>query len=268
METDAGWVSTSAKTGLDHLGAQAPCIHIYGRLIPGITNVTDRARYYSFYPWLFAALDRVDESLTPSRLQDLFRRAECLFTLIAERHARVSGGSDGTRRSDRHGIAMVGRDSLLPALDTLESSSGELRLSQYATLESHDERYFKNPWGGLAQYYRGTLEELGILIADSKTGARYTEEIGKPIAGALEKTVEGEQFVQALLRDVVSLDDLDSFAPLCPCQLSESEDEHDSLIDTFFDRAENHSEEGRFRRDSLCLLLHLSRTYADRGIDL
>ena len=35
--------------GLDHLGVQAPCIALYGQLLPVITNVTDRARYYSFH---------------------------------------------------------------------------------------------------------------------------------------------------------------------------------------------------------------------------
>jgi len=42
----------TAIGGLDHLGTQAPCVLIYSQLLPGITNVTDRARYYSLYPWL------------------------------------------------------------------------------------------------------------------------------------------------------------------------------------------------------------------------
>ena len=29
--------------GLDHLGVQAQCIALYGQLLPGITNVTDRS---------------------------------------------------------------------------------------------------------------------------------------------------------------------------------------------------------------------------------
>src|SRR4030095_3386246 len=38
--------------GLDHLGIEVVSANIYGNLLPGITNVTDRARYYSFYPWV------------------------------------------------------------------------------------------------------------------------------------------------------------------------------------------------------------------------
>ncbi|MBK7859639.1 MAG: hypothetical protein IPJ65_13680 [Archangiaceae bacterium] len=44
--------------GLDHLGVQAPCIALYGQLLPGITNVTDRARYYSFHPWLLWSFEK------------------------------------------------------------------------------------------------------------------------------------------------------------------------------------------------------------------
>ncbi|HQP37582.1 MAG TPA: hypothetical protein PLI95_20495, partial [Polyangiaceae bacterium] len=44
--------------GLDHLGVQAPCIALYGQLLPGITNVTDRARYYTFHPWVLWSFEK------------------------------------------------------------------------------------------------------------------------------------------------------------------------------------------------------------------
>src|SRR4051795_12310397 len=78
--------------GLDHLAVQAPCINIYGRLLPGITNVTDRARYYSFYPWLIWSFDQAGFTLYDNDFIERFRRADCLFSLIAERHAAMAGG--------------------------------------------------------------------------------------------------------------------------------------------------------------------------------
>src|SRR5438105_5037162 len=39
------------KIGLDNLGTQQPCVVIYTRLLPGVTDVTDRAAYCGFYPW-------------------------------------------------------------------------------------------------------------------------------------------------------------------------------------------------------------------------
>ena len=42
------WVSPPKLSVVLIAGSQAPCVLIYSQLLPGITNVTDRARYYSF----------------------------------------------------------------------------------------------------------------------------------------------------------------------------------------------------------------------------
>ena len=55
---DIGWVEPEKPIrGLDHLGVQAPSIALYTQLLPGITNVTNRARYYSFHPWLIRSFE-------------------------------------------------------------------------------------------------------------------------------------------------------------------------------------------------------------------
>lgn len=95
--------------GLDHLGVQVPCIALYGQLFPGITNVTDRARYYSFQPSVVWAFERRYRDHSVDEFRRVLRRAECLFALIAIRHARVVGDND----DGLHGRAMVGHDKLL-----------------------------------------------------------------------------------------------------------------------------------------------------------
>lgn len=79
MEITTAWVKPPPQIGgLDHLAVQAPCISIYGRLLPGITNVTDRARYYSFYPWLIWSLDRQGFTRYGDEFTGRFRRTDCL----------------------------------------------------------------------------------------------------------------------------------------------------------------------------------------------
>ena len=96
---DIGWVEPAKPIrGLDHLGVQAPCIALYGQLLPGITNVTDRARYYSFHPWLIRSFEQRYRDHSINKFRRVLRRAECLFALIAIRHARVVGDGDERRR--------------------------------------------------------------------------------------------------------------------------------------------------------------------------
>ena len=92
MDISTSWVKPpTAIGGLDHLAVQAPGINLYGKMLPGITNVTDRARYYSFYPWVVRSLKKRGH-VDGDTFIDLFSKADCLFTLIAERHAKVAGG--------------------------------------------------------------------------------------------------------------------------------------------------------------------------------
>jgi hypothetical protein len=106
MNVEMGWVEPAGRgQGMDHLAIQAPCITLYGELLPGITNVTDRARYYSFYPWFLKAYDRLRPKIP---LQGALRRAECLFALVAERHSTAT-----SEPQELHGARMVGRNRLV-----------------------------------------------------------------------------------------------------------------------------------------------------------
>ncbi|MCM5570490.1 hypothetical protein M6I34_08215 [Burkholderiaceae bacterium FT117] len=254
MKVETAWVSPpQAIGGLDHLGTQAPCILVYGQLLPGITNVTDRARYYSFYPWLIWSFDQRYAKDDEARFVEFFRRADCLFTLISERHARKTDGIN-----ERHGVAMVGRNQLTPALDRLEKGE-PMVLSKYTSQES-PQRYFKNPLGGLSQYYAGTLSELQLMDASTKPWIKYTKELGAPLAQQVESHINANRFWQVVESDSVTAEDLDSLSDLCACQLPRSADERNTLVDLFFDRTNSHAQEGLQRRRSLGLILHLARS--------
>jgi hypothetical protein len=48
------WTDYRDKSGLDPLGMQNSSINLYQRLLPGISNVTLRMRYYGLYARLAA----------------------------------------------------------------------------------------------------------------------------------------------------------------------------------------------------------------------
>jgi len=253
MDYLTGWVKQPKSAGgLDHLGSQAPCINLYGRLLPGITNVTDRARYYSFYPWFFWAYEKEYQSINWEEVVERYRKADCLFTLIAARHANQTDHDD-----DNHGIAMIGRNTLVKALTELEDGH-PLYLNKYSTREpDNPNRYFKNKLGGLGQYYIGTFKELGLLDGDSKTGVKYTIQRAQDISGAMDAGVDRKLFFEAIKNDEISTDMLDALSVFCPCQLSKNSNEQSMLIDLFFDRKNIYDIDGQQRRNTLCLIMHL-----------
>ncbi len=187
----------------------APCIDLYSRLLPGITNVTDRARYYSIYPWFIWAFDKRYKDADSEKFEQLFRRADCLLTCVAERHSQSTDHDTA-----KHAIGMIGRQTLVPALGELQGSK-TLRLSDYATREENDRRYFKNRLGGLGQYYIGTLQDLKILDIGERGWIRYTRERGQALAEAVDRYVDGDSFFAALEKDRVSLASLDELEKFC-----------------------------------------------------
>jgi hypothetical protein len=226
---------------------------LYAQLLPGITNVTDRARYFSFYPWLIWAIEQHGGPLRRKPLYQIVRRADVLYTLIAARHQQAGGGV-----KQDHG-ALIGANTIFPEL----SRSGEgaaLRLSEFATTEADPTRYFQNRLGGLGQYYLGTLRDADILTGDLRSGVRYTPGRGLTLARAFNEGVNRGLFFEVMESDRVATEELDSLSPFCACRLHENPPEQEALVNLFFSRdGDFHEEAGSTRRRTLALALDLCR---------
>src|SRR5690349_4578714 len=57
---DVEWLERdqSFVEGIDHLGILVVSTNIYANLLPGVSNLTERARYFSFYSWVFHSFAR------------------------------------------------------------------------------------------------------------------------------------------------------------------------------------------------------------------
>lgn len=261
MQVKSAWVKPPPQVGgLDHLAVQAPCINIYGRLLPGITNVTDRARYYSFYPWLIWAFDQAGFAKYDDGFIERFRRADCLFSLIAERHAVAVGGPH-----DNHAAAIVGSNTLNAVASALDDES-KITLSHYSLRNGAKARYFANRLGGLGQYYLGVLRELNVLDGDTHQGIKYTRQIGGEIATRVDAGVNRKLFLKIVESGVVSRSDLDKLSAFCPCRLANNEAEQSILADLFFVRGPFHDPDALPRRRSLQSLLNLTALLSKEGL--
>jgi hypothetical protein len=258
MSIVAGWVHPPKyKKGLDPLGVQQPCIAVYSTLRPGITNVTDRIAYFGFGPWFIWSYAQRHRNTTVSKFIEMLRRAEVLLALIGIRHALTT--NDGF--PDQHDGALVGVDTLRSVV-TNARANAVIRLSEYATLDDVDERYFKNRRGGLGQYYLGPLRDEYQLLGEREGRViDFTIERGKPMAEAVAAGVNSEKFFQCLDADRASIQDLDSLSPFCPCQLrtKSRRSERALLLDTVLGLQPSLSLNAETRRRSIELIIDFLR---------
>jgi hypothetical protein len=91
MDALPQWTEPSEKRGLDPLGMQNSGVVLYQSLLPGISNVTLRMRYYGFYCWLSDAYARHEGSTGVEDWRKWVQRCEALYALISS----AAGGEGG-----------------------------------------------------------------------------------------------------------------------------------------------------------------------------
>ncbi|MBX5463859.1 MAG: hypothetical protein IRZ28_22570 [Steroidobacteraceae bacterium] len=70
---------------------QTSSVSLYQRLMPGLSNVTLRVRYYGYYAWLSRMYARRTGSTDPAVWQRFVRRGEALYALIAQNAGTETG---------------------------------------------------------------------------------------------------------------------------------------------------------------------------------
>lgn len=225
--------------GRDPLGIQAINIHLYSVLVPGITNVTDRLRYYSFFPWILKLYK--DENIKLDFVPFL-RRAEFLFGVITYFHHIGESGH------------MVGTMVMGHVASDLNKNQ-RIVLSKYTDIGESPQRYFKNKLGGFGQYYLGVLNAMQIL--SRKGTLEFTlYPRGIALANAFNMGNSKEQFVQCILKDQVTTKDLEKLKEdICACNLKRNSAEYKLLAEYLRDSDNPYLKESTFRRrDSLALM--------------
>jgi hypothetical protein len=239
------WTEYRKKDGLDPLGMQNTSVGLYQRLLPGISNVTLRIRYYGFYAWLSSIYaDRIRDT-DPKTWQRFIRRAEAVYALVSQRH-----GSE-------HGVAGI------------QWAQRRLNGTPPAEISFADDaepgsptHYLKQPWGAYGAAYGSQLFEIGIFSAAGGHQIPVPSiEIGEALArefatgfGAL-----GDRYIGAIERGAVSLGDLDAFLPMTPSGIPRDGGERQIYEDLLFAEAGLERAEDLNRRKSLLLILSLAQ---------
>lgn len=236
------WTEYKKKSGLDPLGMQNSSINLYQRLLPGISNVTLRVRYYGFYAWLASVYAQHVGDTNPKTWQTFVRRAEATYALVAQ------------RRSDEGGMAGV-----LWAQRTLDSSQEQVvNFARHADPDGDGTPYLQQAWGAYGAAYASQLFEIGVYaVAKDHQIPVPSPEFGEALAQAFAESVGplATRFFDTVQSGLVTRTDLDDFAGLTPSSIPDGSDEQNLYRDLLFAMGPLKRPADLSRRQTLLLLL-------------
>jgi len=241
------WTTKAEKRGLDPLGMQTTSVALYQQLVPGISNVTLRMRYYGFYAWLARryAMDVGDTSV--ERWCLYLRRAEALYALIAV-HA---GGERGVAGVDW-------------ASQALASTEGEVAFHPATDRREGEQQYLKQKFGAFGAAYGSQLEDIGVLESVSGHGVPVpTKGTGDKLAEAFAAAIgaSADCFLSAAQAGVVGKSALAQLTAMLPSQISASGPERDLYEDLLLVGHRSREPRAISRSCSLRLVLKTAKSH-------
>ena len=190
--------------GRDPLGVQNSSIAVYSTLLPGMTNLTLRLRYYGMYLWLLDEYHNLPKESpfkqSPKAQYTFIRRAELITAfLMVNKHPNELSvvGNDYANRYIQQANDIGFYDIALGADQNKDTVKGTV--------------YWEYNSGALGQYYAGSL--FALNLAESKNGYfERTEEFGKILAESYRKSLSkdaGILFLKRIDEGKLHLDDLE-----------------------------------------------------------
>ena len=206
--------------GEDHLGIRSVGISIADRLQSGITSITPRARYWSFFAWvLYDFIENIRVEKTMKNFKLFLRKQEWFFILANIAEAERCGYRTHELIGSTKGLEVwnSSNDPVEPKLD-----------------------YVKNALGGYGTY-RNVMKVAGLTaIGNENEGVyidRLTQPLGKKLAQAFEANIRHTAYYQTyrLLDEPVPRDVIHQYGQAASLDLlkNDQSDEHVLLEDIF-----------------------------------
>jgi len=202
--------SSNFVRGRDPLGVQNSSISVYSRLLPGMTNLTLRLRYYGMYLWLLDEYHNLPEGhefkMKAQGQYNFIRRAELIlaYFMINQYETEQSViGSDYAIRY-KEDLKIIGYYNIATGADR-ENSDTERGV------------YWAYKSGALGQYYAGSLISLGLIYTKAERFVR-TDIKGVELARAYKTSiteVTANLFIKRIIEGRLfstDLTDLDNIA--------------------------------------------------------
>ncbi len=249
------WTEKTQKRGLDPLGLQNAGIVLYQDLVPGISNVTLRVRYFGLYCWASETFALAVGETDPAKWRSWIRRLEALHALVAQ----LAGGEAGIA-----GIEWAQR-RLAVGGDPIDFAEGASVRAE-ASLFPDADRYLANDMGVFGQAYLTQMVEVGLFGDGENHGIPLRSERGRALAQAFAASIGdglSELIISCIKTAKVTHAELAALAPILPSRIGAGE-ERDLYEAILFAAHGEASPADLSRRDTLRLLLLTAREMKKR----
>ncbi|HHW32961.1 MAG TPA: hypothetical protein GXX24_02280 [Paracoccus solventivorans] len=244
------WTELGQDGGLDPLGMQRPIEAIYQSLLPGISTVTLRFRYYSFFVWMLEVYAKDEGNTDPVAFRVFQRRCEALYALVAARSFTELGVA-GIDWAQKQLTAVLDLDDATAIIDFSAGADPEADVTQ---------RYLRNKGGAFGGIYATQMYEMGLItLGDDRNPISVCTKRALPLADAFAAAIGnlGEIFLRCVKAGKVSLADLGLMAPMQPSEIVTGTSEHTLLVQVLLGRALPSSAPDELRRSTALMLLQL-----------
>lgn len=249
------------SAGRDHLGMQGTSVATYSNLLIGLTNLTKRLRYYSFYPWLIEMYAQKIGTVSKTKIEfyDFIRKGEFLFgfcSLISEESNESVNGIPGSLFIRQ----LLNKNKF--------KDTDEINLNEYASVKNIEKSYWKNKGGAFTQYYIGQLYEMEIIKYNEHDLPIITNRRGKSIYDAFDINFDKptkEKFISCILNGKVEYSFIKELNSKISCdKISNNTLEHE-LLYGYILKNDIQKKHHSFRVNTIKLILNLLNN--DKHID-
>lgn len=258
MQGEAQWTDIGDVRGLDPLGMLSPIEACYQSLLPGLSSVTTRLRYYSFHCWWLAAYARDRPSNSKEEYDLRARRAEALFALASLYQPGASGQQNYEQGLAGYYFAYAKLSSTDDVIDF------EVEAAPY---KQGQPTYLKAEGGAFGGIYAPQMMEIGLLTRGASHGRFVPTAAGLALAERFAETVgeAGPLFLSAAQNCRVGRSDLARLAAFRPGSIAPLSGEAQALRDLLLARSVGSARQTR-RRDTLLAILDLASRAEASGV--
>lgn len=172
--------SINLITGLDPLSLQTTSEATYATMLPGISNLTNRLRYYGFYCWLLDFYFKKEKKGNSTEQYKFIRRAELMVAILMQ--------------SERKEVFQITGSNFAANLINSQTTK-YFDLAAGADKDGTDKDvYWKYSSGAFGQYYYGAMRALSLVVSAAHDEGDVIYNISQPHP---RQKVSGKQLAEA-----------------------------------------------------------------------